>query len=219
MYYDPAELEAIREDSEYQECVKICRRTAIDYLSRDITRPPKIVNDRMIEFYGSEKNNNCDSYGKYFSNCFVAKIKMDDAYHLSTEHYYQKSKFDISVGDLVVAEWCKKVRKTVQEQIECNELVREQMSTMSPVAVAKFGQTCTSAPIRGDWDRVRNRYMWDALVAKFTQLDNFREALVCTGTRVLIERTPTDKYWGINNDGKGENTLGVMLMAIRSQLE
>lgn len=218
MEFDPSELTFIREDPRYIACVDRSRQAALAAHNRGEARPKKIVDDEMIEFYASERANNGDVYGKWFSNCVYAKINVDNETNISSEHYFQREKFRISPDDFAVQKWCREHGKDVNDQIICNELVRERMATMSPVQVAKFGQTMRSVPIKGNWDNLRDAVMWKALVAKFTQNEEFKRVLLDTGNRALIERAPTDSYWAINNNSKGENTLGVMLMAIRNLL-
>lgn len=218
MDYDLDELIAIRENPNYIQYIEVSKREAKNAKLRKETRP-KIVNANMIEFYGSERGGNGDTHGKWFSNCTYSKFTIANSTYISSEHYFQRAKFIINENDPEVLLWCREHRKPVQDQIKCNELVREQMATMTPVKVAQFGQTMRSAPIRGDWDIVRNQVMWDGLVAKFTQNAEYKKALVDTADAVLIERAPTDKYWAINNTGQGDNTLGVMLMALRNLLD
>jgi ribA/ribD-fused uncharacterized protein len=219
MEFDPNEIIAVRTDPTYLNCIEQSRVRARGCRARGDLRPKKIVDDHMIEFYGSERAGNCDAYGKWFSNCVCAKITVDHEVNLSSEHYFQRQKFIIDESDQYVLEWCHERKLNIHDQIKANNAVRDHMATLSPVAVAKFGQSIRSAPIRSDWDNIRDKVMWDALVAKFTQNDEFAKALISTGERVLIERAPTDSYWAINNSGIGDNTLGAMLMVVRSMLE
>jgi predicted NAD-dependent protein-ADP-ribosyltransferase YbiA (DUF1768 family) len=93
----------------------------------------------MIEFYGNERNGNNDMYGKKFSNCFYAKINVDGEINISTEHYFQRYKFLIEKNDPSIVKWCRERKVDIDEQIARNNLIREQMATLSPVNVAKFG--------------------------------------------------------------------------------
>lgn len=208
MDYDVNELIAVRESEHYKKQIaRICAPCI-----------QKIVDDELIEFYGSEKRGNNDKYGKWLSNCFIARVEIDGELNRSSEHYYQREKFRIDATDPHVIEWCKLRRVPVELQLNINKAYREQMATVSPVIVARQGRT-KSVVIRGDWESVKNAVMWRALVAKFTQNAEFAAALKSTGTRVLIERSPNDRYWAIDNRGVGANTLGIMLMVIRSFLE
>lgn len=219
MEFDPAELEAITTDPFYLEQMEICRRLARENKATGDKNPPKNITDNMIEFYGSERGGNNDQYGKWFSNCVFARIEVDGEKNNSSEHYYQRRKFLIDENDPIVRKWCKERSVKVDTQIRNNQLIRDRMATLSPVAVAKFGQSMRDAPIRGDWEQTKYSVMWKALVAKFTQNPEFAEKLKSTGEKVLIERAPTDAIWAVNNGGLGTNMLGAMLMLLRSFLE
>lgn len=211
MEYDPAEIIAITETIQYQ--------TQTDKSRARAAEPTKNVDEFLIEFYGSNRGGNNDVYGKWLSNCFYAKISIDGKDYLSSEHYYQMSKFDIDPTDPVVIEWCRSRRIDPKQQVVTNANVRRHMATLTSVQVAKYGQSYRDSPIRGDWERVKDSIMFKALVAKYTQNADFRAALLQTGNAVLVERAPTDSYWAINNKGLGRNMLGVQLMLVRSLLE
>jgi hypothetical protein len=42
--------------------------------------------------------------------------------------------------------------------------------------------------------------------------------LLATGGEDLIESAPTDSYWGVGRDGKGQNKLGKIIERIRDEL-
>lgn len=219
MEFDPNELEAITTSPAYLEQIEICRRSARESKARGDKTPSKIITDNMIEFYGSERGGNNDQYGKWFSNCVFARIDVDGEKNNSSEHYYQRRKFLVDENDPAVRKWCRERSVTVDSQIRNNQLIRDRMATLSPVAVAKFGQSMREAPIRGDWEQIKYAVMWKALVAKFTQNPEFAEKLKSTGEKILIERAPTDAVWAVNSSGVGNNMLGAMLMLLRSFLE
>ena len=84
--------------------------------------------------------------------------------------------------------------------------------------MANWGRTTRDYKIRKDWNDVRVDVMYQALLAKFTQNPEFKQALKSTGDSVLIERAHTDKYWAIDDDGVGENMLGKLLMLVRDKI-
>ena len=68
------------------------------------------------------------------------------------------------------------------------------------------------------------------LVAKFTQCAFLRKTLVSTGTRTLVESSPSSSYWGsgmhmrhkdaMNTDVyRGQNHMGRLLMEVRDSLK
>ena len=72
--------------------------------------------------------------------------------------------------------------------------------------------------LRPDWERVKVGIMESALRAKF-QIPELRNKLLATGSSELIEgNTWNDTFWGVCR-GKGENTLGKLLMKIRGEIK
>ena len=71
---------------------------------------------------------------------------------------------------------------------------------------------------RKDWEGVKIDIMRKALLAKFIQHDDLRKKLKDTGKRLLVERSPYDKFWGDGGDGSGQNWLGRLLMEIRDSI-
>lgn len=78
-----------------------------------------------------------------------------------------------------------------------------------------------------EWMQKREGIMADIIRAKFTQNDDMLETLINTGTSNLYEAT-TDHFWGNGSTlfskttqqeaGKGQNKLGLLLMALRNDL-
>lgn len=72
--------------------------------------------------------------------------------------------------------------------------------------------------LRDDWEHVKRAEMLSILRLKFKQ-PYLADLLRATGSKTLIEgNTWGDTYWGVCN-GQGHNTLGQLLMLIRSELE
>ncbi|TNF30338.1 MAG: NADAR family protein [Deltaproteobacteria bacterium] len=130
-------------------------------------------------------------YGE-FSNFALFPIMIEGKRWPTSEHYYQAMKF---------------------KDKKLQELVR---TTEDPAAAAKIGRT--RGPVRKDWHKVKERFMWPALVAKYTQHDRLQKLLLSTGTQKIIEHTKNDDYWGDGGDGTGKNILGLMLMGLRDQI-
>jgi ribA/ribD-fused uncharacterized protein len=129
-----------------------------------------------------------------FSNFFQASFTLDDKEWPTVEHYFQAAKFQAN------PEYQEKIRRAA-----------------SPASAKKLGTTQT-VPIRSDWDTYRLEVMRKALEAKFSQNEELSEKLLETGTRKLVEASPTDTFWGIGKAKKGQNMLGKMLMELRDKL-
>lgn len=74
-------------------------------------------------------------------------------------------------------------------------------------------------PLRSDWDEVKDGIMYEIVLAKFTQNERLRNALLATGDANLIETNNWgDRYWGEDEEGNGENHLGKTLEKVRENL-
>ena len=72
--------------------------------------------------------------------------------------------------------------------------------------------------MRSDWEEVKNKVMYEIVLAKFTQNSDLKEKLLATGDEHLEEgNTWGDTIWG-TVDGVGENRLGKILMRVRDEL-
>ena len=112
----------------------------------------------------------------------------------SVEHFYQAGK---------AVHW------------EDHERIRE---ATSPLMARRIGQ---SIKIRKDWDTAKLPRMYMGLLLKFNPATPLTKKLIDTGSRELIHLTPWgkegDPYWGIGRHNDGQNRLGKMIAAIRTQ--
>ncbi len=73
--------------------------------------------------------------------------------------------------------------------------------------------------LRGDWESVKERVMYEVVKRKFSQNPDLKEKLLATGSKELIEgNTWNDRYWGVCR-GVGQNKLGKILMRVREELK
>ncbi|WP_276479483.1 NADAR family protein [Paraflavitalea pollutisoli] len=71
------------------------------------------------------------------------------------------------------------------------------------------------------WHAKRYEVVVQGSYHKFSQHSAMRELLLRTGSRVIVEASPTDRIWGIGlsqNTWRGKNLLGFALMEARDQL-
>jgi DNA-directed RNA polymerase II subunit RPB2 len=113
----------------------------------------------------------------------------------TVEHYYQAMKFPQDPA--------------FQEEIRM---------VPTPARAKKMG-TDRSRPVRGDWDRIKEKIMKKALVAKFQQNPGLLAVLQGTGDKILADASPNDVYWGAGIKGRGKNRLGALLMEVRTELK
>lgn len=90
-------------------------------------------------------------------------------------------------------------------------------SQKSPRDAFNFARANDSVKIP-NWEQMKERFMMDALRAKYTQNPRLGLLLKSTGKATLLEYSPIDSYWGCGSDGKGLNRLGHLLMQLRSTI-
>ncbi len=130
----------------------------------------------------------------YLSNFAPYPIELDGKTWPTTEHYFQAKKFE---GTFL------------------EERIRE---ADTPREAKELGRT-RKLPIRRDWEKVKERVMREALVAKFTQHPELAEQLQSTAGEELVEHSRHDRYWADGGGGgRGKNRLGKLLMSVRREL-
>jgi N-glycosidase YbiA len=141
-----------------------------------------------IYFYGADEV----PYG-CLSNFSPHGFHLDGSWWPTAEHYFQAQKFAGTRHADVV--------RRAATASRAAELGRDR-----------------SAPLRRDWERVKDDVMRRAVAAKFRAHADIREILLGTGDRELVEDTTSDHYWGRGSTGTGRNMLGRILMRTRTQL-
>ncbi len=89
----------------------------------------------------------------------------------------------------------------------------EIMSVNNPRRMKEIGQMTTDS----EWFARRKRVMEDIIKVRMAQDAHFRQTLLETGSCFLIEDVRSSRYWGVGVDGKGQNTMGRILMQIRDE--
>jgi len=127
---------------------------------------------------------------RFLSNFHFVDVELDGVVYRTTEHAYQAA-------------------KTIDPEI------RERFQRLTaPRDARRLGQ---QIEIRPDWESVKYEVMYDLNLQKFSKGPLLWDLLM-TGDSYLEEtNTWGDQYWGVCN-GKGQNNLGKILMAIRSEL-
>jgi N-glycosidase YbiA len=141
-----------------------------------------------IFFYSSHE----EPYG-CFSNFSRHGIEMDGIWWPTVEHYFQAQKF---------------AGHPYGEQIQ---------RAFTPKHAAEMGRN-RKLPLRSDWEEVKDGIMLNALIRKFEMHQDLRTLLLDTKEEAIVENSPSDYYWGCGADGSGQNTLGKLLMQVRSLL-
>ena len=125
-------------------------------------------------------------------------------------------------GVAVFGKTFRSVEAAFQSQKSTDDSEIEKFTTMTAREAKRAGR---SVKLRPDWEDVKLDVMYEACLAKFSQHEYLKEALLSTGDEEIIENTTAwhDNIWGncecsrcINREGK--NLLGKTLMKVRSML-
>lgn len=128
----------------------------------------------------------------FLSNFYACDVTYDGMGFRSVEHAYQAAK-TLDRGD----------RASIA-------------ALVTPGQAKRRGR---SVQLRQDWPEVRVSVMAELLGEKFGRHPDLAAKLLATGDASLIEgNTWNDRFWGVCQ-GKGENYLGRLLMAVRSILK
>jgi ribA/ribD-fused uncharacterized protein len=148
------------------------------------------------------RSNHIFFWGGVFSNFHPICGKEN----LTSEHFYMEAKASF-FGD-----------------VETLVRIRE---AKTPREAKRFGRLVEGFNQEA-WDRVKEDFMFGALSIKATLDKSFKQALIDSGDKILVEASPTDRIWGIgfkeddpnieNVDLWGQNLLGVCLMQVREEL-
>lgn len=158
----------------------------------EAAKKPTNASKDEISFYRANEK----PYGA-FSNLFRCEVEFDGRIYATAEHAYQAGK----AAKPAVREWI--------------------LQAPTPALAAMAAHGLYTWDIVPNWASIKIDRMRAVLRAKFSQHENLRQLLLGTGSRRLVEAGTTNnavnRFWG-EVDGKGENTLGKLLMELREEL-
>lgn len=120
-------------------------------------------------------------------------FELDDDDWPSVEHYYQGMKF--KPGEM---------RDAIRD---CDH----------PAKAQKLAAQ-NKKHVRNDWKKVKEVIMTRGIYTKCRTHPDAANALLATKDQKIVENSQFDYYWGCGRDGRGHNTFGKVLMAVRSRL-
>ena len=102
------------------------------------------------------------------------------------------------------------------------------MMSSNPASQKSWGKRVKNFD-KDEWEAIARDVVYEANYAKFTQHEDFREQLLSTGDKIIVEGSPTDCIWGIGmscddpgildpKNWRGTNWLGEAIMKVREQL-
>jgi predicted NAD-dependent protein-ADP-ribosyltransferase YbiA (DUF1768 family) len=166
-----------------------------------------------IKFYDSK-----EPYGE-FSNFYVRSIVTNGLeWPVGVEQFFQAMKSE----DPDIQEHVRtKLTRPGQIKNYCSNQValRSDWEYVVPVPDRLEGQFRDEQGVVVE--RVKDHFMFQALIAKFTQHEDLGRLLLSTGEALLVEDTQkvgSDPYWGNGPSGNGLNKLGRMLVLVRQHL-
>lgn len=90
------------------------------------------------------------------------------------------------------------------------------LKATSPHEVKKISDL-NAQYVSADFINTKLEIMEEILLAKTDQHEKVRKVLQESASKEIIENSPTDYFWGIGEDGTGENQLGKLWQKIRSR--
>lgn len=111
------------------------------------------------------------------------------------------------------------------KQFNDNETARKMLLTPNPREVKKLGRLVKGYD-DAKWAEVRYDIMVTLNLWKFQDNPEFKEELLATGDKIIVEASPYDVVWGVGlgeddplildeKNWKGENLLGKAIMEVR----
>jgi ribA/ribD-fused uncharacterized protein len=71
----------------------------------------------------------------------------------------------------------------------------------------------------GPWREQRIDVMTEIIHAKADQHQDFKDCLLATRDKTIVENSPWDDFWGCGANQKGQNQMGKILMVVRNSLQ
>ena len=143
----------------------------------------------------------------YLSNFFPSKFVLKNITFCCMEQYIMYSK-----------------AKLFDDQVMSQNI----MNTTIPYNMKQYGRQVKNFN-EHIWLQNRDQILFEGLCAKFTQNEELRQLLIDTSPKILVEASPTDVIYGVGlsqtddkilneNNWRGQNVLGKMLMRVRTDI-
>ena len=129
---------------------------------------------------------------RFLSNFFPCTVHYEDLDYPSVENAYQSAKYP--------------------------QNKRTQFTMCTAAQAKKLGRKAPKLD-KKEWDAKKYHIMAALVLQKFLYNTDLKEMLLATDDAVLEERNHwSDRYWGSDEDGIGENNLGKILMGVRETI-
>lgn len=142
-----------------------------------------------------------------FSQWFPCEFVEDEIVYKTAEHYMMANKAKL---------------------FNDNEILKKVLKSETPNEAKSLGRKVKNFDSQ-IWDNHKYDIVKQANLLKFSQNEEFKDFLLSTYNKILVEASPYDTIWGIGmlesdkniknpNSWKGENLLGFALMEVRDEL-
>lgn len=163
---------------------------------------------KFLHFWGHQPSNDGAVTKSCLSQWYEAPFESENVLYPTAEHFMMASK-----------------ARLFNDQAALEKI----LTSANPGAAKACGREIAGF-IEETWERQRLAVVVQANLLKFSQHPPLCEFLLRTGTKILVEASPTDRIWGIGlsasdphvdnpNHWKGPNLLGFALMSVREELQ
>lgn len=154
-----------------------------------------IYDEGAVPEYAIHTNDRvCGFFGvfRFLSNFFPARVHYEGLDYLSVEHAYQAAKWPLHK--------------------------RQEFTMCTAGQAKKLGKKAPNLNVK-EWDEKKYNIMAILVLQKFLMNQPLKEMLLATEDAYLEETNHwMDRYWGVDEDGVGENNLGRILMGVRETI-
>ena len=139
-----------------------------------------------------------------------------DAIYFYTPVFYAFDNFSAHIVDI----WGKKFQTSEhayqwKKFADSNPEIADRIfAATSPNEVKKISDAHKSE-VSPEFHDSKIEIMEEILRAKAAQHEKVRKILKESGHKTIVENSPTDSFWGVGPDGRGENALGKLWMKVR----
>jgi ribA/ribD-fused uncharacterized protein len=143
----------------------------------------------------------------------------EDAVYFYTPTYYALDNFSA----YVVKIWGKKFQTSEhayqwKKYADFNPGIADRIFSAGSPSEVKEISDANKAKVDPAFHERKFEIMEEILRAKTLQHEKVQKLLRATGSKEIIENSPTDAVWGIGPEGNGQNMLGTIWMKIRRDL-
>ena len=139
--------------------------------------------------------------------------------------FYNREFYCLDNFSSFIIEYNGKLYPTIEHAYQAIKFEKTSPETMEKI------RTCLSAydskiiadenieHIDPDWNNIKLKVMEKLLRTKLEMHPHVKDKLLRTKDCLICEDSPKDYYWGIGENGDGQNQLGKLWMKLRSELQ